>query len=432
MWIGNNVAGATSKWATVKRLIRVKSPSILSLQETKFRISGRHKLDGYVTYEHLRKEKTAGGGILLAVLQELKPALVRDGGENVEALTVEIKMKQMQVICSTAYGPQENDSKHKKDLFWQYIEEDILRAQIEGKGYILQGDLNAWLGNKIIPNDPRPQNSNGKIMADMLKRNHLTVVNGLQLCKGLFTRIQNRKGTYEKSIIDFFVVSEQILPHITSMEIDEKKINIISNYTQVRRGGKVVDSDHVPLEMNLDLKVIPTRPTRSIVYNFKNEQGRNTFTKLTSETIDFSNCFLSVQPLQNQCELWKQTLETYCKKSFPRIRLKKRKIMPSSADTFIKQRNIMKKKQEENLTNHEEDLKIKDLEETISDILAREEMLKINQFKKFSASHGSICVSEMWKLKQKLWPKKSESIPTGKINHKGEMVTAPDNIKKSS
>ena len=103
--------------------------------------------------------------------------------------------------------------------------------------------------------------------------------------------------------------------------------------------------------------------------------------------------------------------------------------MPSSADTLEKQRNIMKKNQDENLTNHDEDLKIKYLEETISDILARQEIIKINQFKKFSASHGSICVSEMWKLKQKLWPKKTESIPTGKINHKGKMVTAPDDIK---
>ena len=81
--------------------------------------------------------------------------------------------------------------------------------------------------------------------------------------------------------------------------------------------------------------------------------------------------------------------------------------MPSSADTLIKQRNIMKKKQDEDLTNHDEDLKIKDLEETISDILAREEMFKINQFKKFSASHGSICVSEMWKFETEVMAKEN-------------------------
>ena len=49
----------------------------------------------------------------------------------------------MQIVCSTAYGPQENDSKQKKKLFWKYVEEDVLRAKSEGKGYLLQGDLNA-------------------------------------------------------------------------------------------------------------------------------------------------------------------------------------------------------------------------------------------------------------------------------------------------
>ena len=52
-------------------------------------MAGNHKIDGYSVYEHLRTEKTAGGGLLLAIMQELSPALVRDGGDFVEALTVD-------------------------------------------------------------------------------------------------------------------------------------------------------------------------------------------------------------------------------------------------------------------------------------------------------------------------------------------------------
>ena len=91
----------------------------------------------------------------------------------------------------------------KKEKFWQYIEEDAIKAYNEGKGFILQGDLNAWLGNKCIPNDPRQQNENGKLMEEFVLRNHLTVVNGLSLCKGLFTRKRKRKNTCEKGILDF-------------------------------------------------------------------------------------------------------------------------------------------------------------------------------------------------------------------------------------
>ena len=53
------------------------------------------------------------------------------------------------------------------------------------------------------------------------------------------------------------------------MEIDDMKKNVPTNYTRVRKGGSAVDSDHVPLELTLNMKIQPTRPTREIIYNFK-------------------------------------------------------------------------------------------------------------------------------------------------------------------
>ena len=153
-------------------------------------------------------------------------------------------------------------------------------------------------------------------MEAFLLRNHLTVVNSLSLCKGVFTRIQKRQGICEKSIIDFFVVCRRVLTYVTSMDVDESKSNIASNYTQVRKGKKAVDSDHVPLEINIDMKIVPTKPTRNIVLNLKNYQAREIFKELTTHTEEFTKCFETLQPLQEQCETWKETLESYCKKTF--------------------------------------------------------------------------------------------------------------------
>ena len=324
-WVGNNIAGAKSKWASVKRWVRIKTPAILSLQETKFQTAGRHNLDGYFSYEHLRTEKTAGGGIYMAVKKELNPALVRDGGEEVEALAVDIFVKKMGIACITAYGPQENDLKGKKATFWRFLEEEAKRADIQGKGYILQGDLNAWLGDKIIAKDPRKQNENGKLMEIFLKENNLTVVNGLDLCKGVFTRIQKRQGVVVKGILDFFVVCNRIISLITGMEIDDMKKNVPTNYTQVRKGGRAVDSDHVPLELTLDMKIPPTRPTRVVVYNFNNKNGQNLFKQMTGNTEEFTNCFISEEPLLVQCDMWKKVLEAHCKKSISTNKNKKGK-----------------------------------------------------------------------------------------------------------
>ena len=65
-------------------------------------------------------------------------------------------------MCCKAYGLQNNDTNIKKDSFWEYLDEEAKTAEREGKGFLLQGDLNAWTGSEIIPNDPRPQNSNEK------------------------------------------------------------------------------------------------------------------------------------------------------------------------------------------------------------------------------------------------------------------------------
>ena len=69
-------------------------------------------IDGYVTYEHTRTEE--GGGMSLSALTELRPAFVKYGGEAVEALTVNIHLKQITISCNTAYGPQESAPMKKR------------------------------------------------------------------------------------------------------------------------------------------------------------------------------------------------------------------------------------------------------------------------------------------------------------------------------
>ena len=52
---------------------------------------------------------------------------------------------------------------------------------------------------------------------------------------------------------------------------------MLTNYTQVKKGGRAVDSDHVPMELNIDLKMLPTRPTRVTMFNFKDWSRQGAF-----------------------------------------------------------------------------------------------------------------------------------------------------------
>ena len=58
---------------------------------------GKIKLDDYVVFEKVRKNRDGGGGLALGCIKELKPIWVREGEEQVEALSVEIFVKTMKI-----------------------------------------------------------------------------------------------------------------------------------------------------------------------------------------------------------------------------------------------------------------------------------------------------------------------------------------------
>ena len=110
---GINPDGAMSKITTIRKAIRETRAAVWTMQETKVSQQGKLKFDGFVTYEHIRTEKE-GGGISLSAHEDLSTAFVRDGGDSVEAMTVNIHFKKITISCNTGYGPQENAKTEKK------------------------------------------------------------------------------------------------------------------------------------------------------------------------------------------------------------------------------------------------------------------------------------------------------------------------------
>ena len=109
---GFNPDGAKGKLTTIKKLIRDTKAAVVTMQETKVQHSGQIILDGYFTYEHIRNNKE-GGGVAISAMKELRPVLVSDGGEEAEALTIDIQVKDMTLSVISAYGPQESAPSEK-------------------------------------------------------------------------------------------------------------------------------------------------------------------------------------------------------------------------------------------------------------------------------------------------------------------------------
>ena len=169
------------------------------------------------------------------------------------------------------------------------------------------------------------------------------------------------------------------------------------------------------------------------------------FTKITSNTSQFSKCFESNKPLEQQIQDWRQTLKYHCQYAFKKTRIngkKFKKPVDNRIKNLINQRNVLLKKNKilcktvpKSHSNEKElrknyDDKIIELEETISNLEADENRKKIiERFKKFSENPETINLQEMWKILQQIIPKHKTSIPIAKKNHKGILVSDPLELK---
>ena len=115
MLVGTNCAGLNSKWQSFNKLINDLKPSIFLGQETKLRKKQKFQIvDPDYTVFRLERENTGGGGLVIAALEDLNPILVKEGDDESEAMTVQIKVNQFEIRIVVGYGACESDRQAKK------------------------------------------------------------------------------------------------------------------------------------------------------------------------------------------------------------------------------------------------------------------------------------------------------------------------------
>ena len=204
----------------------------------------------------------------MGALHDLKHVLVRQGGDEVECLTITIIAGQTKIRLVNGYGPQIGDTKDRKEKFWSYLEREVIEAEKEQVGLVIEIDSNSWAGNELIPNDPNPQNYNGKLLEMFLKRNKgVYLVNSLQLCEGLITRKRHTQNRHEASAIDLFIVCKRILPVVIKMHVDEHWEHQLTKFKGNKCNKKVTESDHAKVELKLDIQYTPG------IHDLENQRG---------------------------------------------------------------------------------------------------------------------------------------------------------------
>ena len=179
------------------------------------------------------------------------PILIK---EFSELLVIEIKAKNREIRVISGYGPQESWPEAVRLPFFVALEEEIAKAELLGKSLTIEMDSNSKLGKNYIESDPHDQTPNGQILAGILDRHGLVVLNGVsEKCKGSITRNRVTVDNTEESIIDHVIISDDLKEQFVSLMVDEERNHILTKVTKSKRGIIKTTIDHNVLVSKFEL-----------------------------------------------------------------------------------------------------------------------------------------------------------------------------------
>ena len=131
---------------------------------------------------------------------------------------------------------------------------------------------------------------NGNLLNDVINKSSLHVLNFDEKCSGKWTRVQEKNGTLEKSIIDYAIVSGKMAELSTEILIDEEKLIAPFWIRKSNKNGSVHQySDHNAILVKAEIpneRHETTKDKNVLPKGWKiSDDGIEQFAKMT-ETLD--------------------------------------------------------------------------------------------------------------------------------------------------
>ena len=424
MILTTNAADLRMKTESLKSVINHFGSTVFSVQETHYRKKGKFNLDNFQIFEALRTKE--GGGTMLGVHVSLQPVLVSEYSETFELLVVECKTNNQNIRFITGYGPQETWDLGTKLVFFNVVEEEVSKSISQGISVVIMGDFNSKLGTEYISSDPHEQSENGKILSGMIERNALCVLNGLnEKCTGSTTRQRTTVNGVEKSIIDFVMVSSNLVKQVESIMIDDERKHVLEKVVNTKTGTKRTESDHNIIVTKLNVDLNKTAIKKKEILNLKDIKGQKRFKEKTDDTDELSRIFNSNKDVNTQAKKFMKRLDGFAHECFNKIRVTEK--VDKTLEMLYSKRTELRNKSDPNskaeLKKVEQDLDEKYAEKMCDTIK--------NELRNIEIEDGGWNSGQLWKLKKKISPRPMDP-PTAMKNDEGVLLTNPDEITKEA
>ena len=215
-----NIRGFISKSVSLEAIIiSLNKPDVIVLCEIKTVsapvIRKYFKQLGYDTIV-----KKASGIIIAAKYKFNMICVTKSIHDNILATCVKVGNSDITIIA--IYGPQETEKAELRSEFYEEIGIEVQACFNRGSHPVLIGDFNA----KIVSSDNSVSSTspNGSLLLNLITQHSLEVLNFSDSCCGKWTRSQMKKGTIERSVIDYAIVDETLAAKVDNLTIDEDRL----------------------------------------------------------------------------------------------------------------------------------------------------------------------------------------------------------------
>ena len=145
-------------------------------------------------------------------------------------------------------------------------------------------------------------------------------------CEGVITRKRITEGRVEESIIDFLIISSDLVNDFAKLIIDEMGEHALTKITHGRNSVQKVSSDHNVMISNFNLTVQKSETPKKVeVFDLKIKQIKKILKKQQAHQHIYQRCLKQQKKINFQNEQSIKRLNKCIHKSFKEIRILKRK-----------------------------------------------------------------------------------------------------------
>ena len=426
-----NANSIKNKMDSLKFNIDLLNLHVIIIQETKLK-NKSIKIDGYRCFATVRGD--CGGGILIACKSSLVPVLIFEGTSECEVLVVQIKINDNLCIRIIAgYGAQECAPPVVREAYRNSIEEQVSRAKLSGCMIVIAEDANAKLGPELIPGDPHPRSENGKLLASMIERQNLKIVNASDKCTGgpiTWQRTVNNK--VENSCIDFLLVSKELESQLKEAIIDKDQLYALTKFSTTKGNPDIKRSDHYSLIAKFEVELKAEIKRREEIFKLRDAEGLLKFQTMTTKCNSIKQCIDETSDLETACNKWFKEVKRIMHQCFAKIKITSKP--PKSTVDFEIYECLLKLKNMKEKKALAHDMMEPIVEREIMWFERELSVLQGNKCKKLiyeDMSHlmkdGSFSINDAWKLKKKMYPLSADA-PFAIFDRNDNLVTEYDSI----